>query len=111
MEILKGLQHPQLIWVHIFNDLNIGEITPGEQFTNNYVEEVYKSEHVRTATKQLWVTLDAKYEKIDLHKVMETQRKHLTTTQRNVLLNYYRNLNSCQMEHLALGKQIQYTSI
>ena len=43
-------------------------------------------EHVRTATKQLCVILDAKYEKADLHKVMETQCQHLTVTQRNELI-------------------------
>ena len=39
-----------------------------------------------TATKQLSVILDAKYEKADLHKVMENQFQHLTMTQRNELL-------------------------
>ena len=52
-------------------------------FNNDYTEEVYESEHVRTATKQLHVILYEKYEKLDLHKVMETQCQHLTTTQRN----------------------------
>ena len=32
------------------------------------------------------VILDAKYEKSDLHKVMETQCQHLTVTQRNDLM-------------------------
>ena len=68
---------------YIFKDLNTGKITPEESFTNAYVEEVYESEHVRTATKRLRVILEAKYEKSDLHKVMETQCQHLTTTQRN----------------------------
>ena len=54
--------------------------------TNAYVEEVYESERVQTATKILRVILDAKYEKSDLHKVMENQCQHLTTTQRNELL-------------------------
>ena len=36
-------------------------------------EEVYESEHVHTATKQLRVILYAKYEKSDLNKVMENQ--------------------------------------
>ena len=43
-------------------------------------------EHVHTATKRLRVILYTKYEKADLHKVMETQCKHLTETQRNALL-------------------------
>ena len=34
-----------------FKDLNTGEITPEESFTNSYIEEVYESEHVCTATK------------------------------------------------------------
>ena len=52
-------------------------------FTNAYVEEVYESEHVHTATKKLRVILDDKYEKADLHKVMENQYQHLIMTQRN----------------------------
>ena len=52
-------------------------------FTNAYVGEVYESEYVRTAKKQLRVLLDAEYEKSDLHKVMENQCQHLTMTQRN----------------------------
>ena len=58
---------------YIFKDLNTGNITPEESFTNAYVQELYESEHVCTATKQLCVILDAKYEKVDLHKVMENQ--------------------------------------
>ena len=68
---------------YIFKDLNIGKITPEESFTNVYIEEVYGSEHVRTATKLLHVILYAKYEKSDLHKVMENQCQHSTITQRN----------------------------
>ena len=71
---------------YIFKDLNTGKITPEESFTNAYVEEVYESQHVRTATKRLRVILDAKYEKSDLHKVMENQCQHLTMTQRNEFL-------------------------
>ena len=63
--------------------LNIGEIKPEEQFTDAYVEEVYKTEHVHTATKRFHVVLYDKYKKIDLYQVMETQCQHLTTTQHN----------------------------
>ena len=56
--------------MYIFKDLNRGKITPEESFTNDYVEEVYESEHVGTATKRLRLILEAKYEKADLHKVM-----------------------------------------
>ena len=68
---------------YVFKDLNTEKITPQKLFTNAYVEAVYESEHVHTATKWLCVTLDAKYEKADLHKVMETQCQYLTMTQRN----------------------------
>ena len=44
---------------------------------------MYELEHVHTNTKLLHVILDAKYEKVDLHKVMETQCQHLTMTYRN----------------------------
>ena len=56
---------------YIFKDLNAGKIIPEESFTNDYVEEVYESEHVRSATKQVSLILDTKYEKADLHRVME----------------------------------------
>ena len=71
---------------YIFNYLNIGVNTPEELFTNAYVEDVYDSEHICTATKRLRVILDAKYEKADLHKVMENQCQNLTMTQHNELL-------------------------
>ena len=64
------------------------QIKRKESFTDAYVEEVYKSAHVCTATKRLHVILDAKYEKSDLHKVMETQCQHLRMTQRNDLLKF-----------------------
>ena len=69
--------------MYIFKDLNTEKITPEESFTDAYVEEVYESEHIRTSTKQIRVILDAKYEKANLHKVMETQCQHLTIPQRN----------------------------
>ena len=94
---------------YIFKKFNTGKTTPGESFTNAYVEEVYESQHVSTATKRLRVILDAKYEKSDLHKVMETQRQHLTRTQRNELLKLLQKSNICSMEHLAPGKYIQQT--
>ena len=62
--------------MYLFKDLNTGEITPEELFTNAYVKEVYESEHVHTATKRLSVIIDAKYEKADLNKVMENQCQH-----------------------------------
>ena len=71
---------------YIFKIINTEKIIPDESFTNAYVEEVYESEHVRTATKQLCLTLDAKYKGADLHEVMETQCQHLTMTPRNELL-------------------------
>ena len=47
---------------------------------------MYRLEHVCTATKILRVILDAKYEKANLHKIMETQCQNLTITQRTELL-------------------------
>ena len=55
---------------YIFKDLNTGKIKPNGFFTNDYVEEVYESDHEPTATKLLRVILDTKYEKEYLHKVM-----------------------------------------
>ena len=71
---------------YVFKYLNTGKITPGKQFTNDYIKEVYESQHVRTATKRLRVILYARYKKLDLHKVMENQCQHSTMTQRNELL-------------------------
>ena len=52
---------------------------------NAYAEEIYELEQVWTATKQLRVTLDTKYEKVNLNKVMENPCQHLTEAQRNEL--------------------------
>ena len=71
---------------YIFKYLNTEKITPDESFTNAYVKGVYKLEHVHTDTRRLRVILDAKYEKVDLHKFMENKCQHLTMTQRNELL-------------------------
>ena len=38
---------------------------------NDYVEEVFESEQIRTYTKQLRTILDTKYEKADLNKVIK----------------------------------------
>ena len=77
---------------YMLKNLNTGEIIPEESFTNAYVKEVYKSENVRTAAKRLRVILDAKYEKADLHKVMENRCQHLTMTKRNELLKLLQKL-------------------
>ena len=69
-----------------FKYYNTGEFTPKESFTDAYVEEVYDLKHVCTDTTLLRVILDTKYEKADLHKVMETQYQHITVTQHNELL-------------------------
>ena len=61
-------------------------------FKYSYAEEINESEQVRTYTKLLRVILDAKYEKADLHKVMETQCQNLTETQRNELLKFFQKL-------------------
>ena len=52
-------EHPWLIWVPMCL-IKYREITTGEFFTNAYVEEVYESEHERTATKRLHVILYSK---------------------------------------------------
>ena len=70
----------------IFKDLNTGEIKTEELFTGAYVEGIYESKDIRTAAKQLRVILDAKYEKSDLYKVMETKCQHLTMIPSNDLL-------------------------
>ena len=74
-------------------------------FTNAYVTEVYESEHVHSDTKLLRVILDEKYEKSDLHKVMETQCQHLTKIHRNDLLELLQ-----KFEELFDGKFVTWTS-
>ena len=48
--------------VYVFKDLNTEKITSEESFNNANVEEVYKSEHLNTATKLLRI-IYSKYEK------------------------------------------------
>ena len=53
---------------------------------NAYVDKVYASEQVRIYTERLRTILDAKYEKVDLNKVIKNQFQHLTEEQLNKLL-------------------------
>ena len=48
MELLKTTPMVDL-GMYIFRYSNTGKITPEESFTNAYIEEVYDSDHVRTA--------------------------------------------------------------
>ena len=52
---------------------------------------MFKLEQVQTYNKQLRVILDAKYEKANLNKVMETQCQHLSEAERNKLLKLLQN--------------------
>ena len=80
----KRFTSPMVDWgTHEFKKLHTGKITTEELFMNDYTEEVYESEYICTATKQLRIILETKYEKSDLHKLMENQYQHLTVTQRN----------------------------
>ena len=83
----KGSTAPMVdLGAYIFRYLNIGKTKPEESFIDAYSRLVYYSEHVSTATKLLRLTLDEKYEKTDLHKVMETQCQNLMMIQHNYLL-------------------------
>ena len=46
-----------------FNNLNTVKIISEEIFKNDYTEEIYGSEKVRTSTKRLNVILNNKYER------------------------------------------------
>ena len=92
---------------YAFKYLNTGEIIPQELFTNAYSKEVYESEHVYNATKQLRISLYAKYEKSDLHKVIETHCQHLTMTQRNYLLKLLQKFEELFDGTLVTWKKIQ----
>ena len=72
--------------VYKFKDLNTGNITPEESFTNSYTEEIHELKQVRSSNKQFYVILDAKYENSDLNKVMKNKCQHFMETQRNELL-------------------------
>ena len=70
----KGSTAPMVdLGTYKFKDLNIGKITLEELFTNSYTEEIHESEHVKNDPKLLRLILDAKYEKENLHKVMENK--------------------------------------
>ena len=106
--VFKGYITPMVdLGTYEFKYLNTRKITPEESFTNVYAKELYESEHVRTSTKLLHVILDAKYEKADLNKVMETQCQQMKITQRNELLKLLHKLEYFSMEQLVPGKQTQ----
>ena len=58
---------------------------------NTYAEEIYEPEQVITATKQLGVISDTKYENADLNKVTENQCQHITESQLNEILKLLQN--------------------
>ena len=80
-----------------FKMSNTDKITPEESFTNDYTEELYESEHVLTANKQLHVILYAKDEKEDLHNVMETKCQHLIEKKRKEFIKLLQKLKSGSM--------------
>ena len=65
---------------YLCKDLNTSKLKTYESFTDTYIKDLYDSEHVHTDTKLVFVLLDAKYKKADLHNVMENQCQHLTMT-------------------------------
>ena len=77
---------------------------------NSYTEEINESEQVHTFTKLLCTNLDSKYGREELNWVLKNKCQHLIETQRNELLNFLQKFEDFSMEHLAPGKQIQYTS-
>ena len=107
----KWLTPPMVdLGMYKFEYLNIGHITTEELFMNDYAEDILELEQVCTSTKQLHVTLDAKYVQEDLNKVMKNQCQHLTEAKCNELLKLLQNSKIFLTEKLAPGKQIQYTS-
>ena len=58
---------------------------------DNYIEGVFKYEIIHSSTKRLRNILDAKYEKIDMNKVMNKQCQHVTGYQHNNILRFPQN--------------------
>ena len=52
-----------------------------ESFINSYVNECLKSEITISSTRRMRKSLDAKYEKADLNKVMTEQCQHLNPSE------------------------------
>ena len=49
-----------------------------ESFLNSYVKECYESKHVRNETEIEKTTLNARYEREDLHKTITKHCQNLT---------------------------------
>ena len=64
-----------------------------------YTEELNEPEQFHTFTKGLNISLDSKYKKADLHKVMENQSQHLTEVQQNELLNLLQKYEDFSIVH------------
>ena len=67
-------------------------------------------EQVQTSAKTLPVTLDAKYIKAYVNKVMKNKSQHLTETKRNELLKLLQKPEELFDGTLVTWKQIQYYS-
>ena len=69
---LKGSMAPMFDQgTYEFNFLDRGNITPEESFMNAFTEEIHESEKVIIYTNRLHFTLDTKYKKADLNRVMK----------------------------------------
>ena len=58
---------------YLFKYFKTVKITPKEYFTNAYVYEVFKLEHICNSTKGLCKIWDAKYRKEDLNKAKKNK--------------------------------------
>ena len=72
-----------------FKDLDAGNITPEEYFTDAYVEELFELEHLHTSNKILCIILDDKYLGAYVNKLIKNRFQNLTEDKRIDLLIFF----------------------
>ena len=73
---------------HEFKSLTEKIVKPEESFIISYVDKCLESESKISSTRRMRImrrTLDAKYKKADLNKVMAEKCQHLTPSEREIL--------------------------
>ena len=63
-----------------------------ESFINAYVNNFLESEGTMSSTRKMSILLDAKYQKVDLNKVMAEQCHHLSSQEWEILLHLLKTL-------------------
>ena len=90
-----------------FKPLTENKVKPEESFINAYVDKCLDSEGIISSTHRIRRTLDTKYKKSNLNKIVDEQCLHLSPNKREILLHISEKMKVCSMEHWVSGKSLR----